>query len=219
MFRAHPDGRQRRRWRWLERLLLIVGLSLVGYYTFVAGEAALYQAIENRELDKILASTRADPPNSAAPIGARRPPSRPSTILPPLAGSTIGRIEIPRLGVSTVIRAGADAKTLRRAVGYIPGTALPGAGGNVGLAGHRDTFFKQLRNIQSNDEVRIVTPLGTYRFRVQDTRVVEPRDTWVLNPTDVSTLTLVTCYPFTFVGSAPQRFIVRAREIPHPAAS
>jgi sortase A len=129
-----------------------------------------------------------------------------------LPGSAIGRIEIPRLGVSVMIRAGADAKTLRRAVGHIPGTALPGESGNVGLAGHRDTFFRRLRNIKADDEVRIVTPQGTYVFHVEDTKVVRPGDTWVLNATPEPTLTLVTCYPFTFVGSAPQRFIVRARE-------
>ncbi|MBI3049245.1 MAG: class D sortase [Acidobacteria bacterium] len=86
----------------------------------------------------------------------------------------------------------------------------PGDAGNIGLAGHRDTFFRRLENIQARDEIRIVSPHGTFRFRVQDTRVVSPKDTWVLNPTRAATLTLVTCYPFTYLGSAPDRFIVRA---------
>jgi len=206
-FRVHSETRVRRRTRWspLERLLLIIGVACLGYYILVSIEAALYQALENRELDAILASAPAESPTAD--------PRAPLPAIPrPLPGAAIGRIEIPRLGVSVVIRAGADAKTLRRAVGHIPGTALPGELGNVGLAGHRDTFFRRLRNIKPDDEVRIVTPRGTYVFHVEDTRIVRPRDTWVLNATPEPTLTLITCYPFTFVGSAPQRFIVRARE-------
>lgn len=182
--------------RWLERLLLVVGLALIGYYVYVQVETRLYQAMENRELDAILSSA---PP--AAPL-----PRRPQ----PAQGEMLGRIEIPRLDVSAVIRAGTDARTLRLAVGHIPGTALPGDEGNIGLAGHRDTFFRRLRHIRADDEIRVVTPDGTYRFAVEDTQVVSPKDTWVLNPTPDATLTLVTCYPFTYLGSAPDRFIVRA---------
>jgi sortase A len=130
----------------------------------------------------------------------------------PEPGDTIGRIEIPRLGVSTVIRAGTDARTLRLAVGHVSGTALPGEDGNVGLAGHRDTFFRRLKDIQPDDEIRVVTLYGSYVYRVARTDVVEPRDTWVLDPTPEPALTLVTCYPFTYLGAAPQRFIVRAVE-------
>jgi sortase A len=131
----------------------------------------------------------------------------------------IGRIEIPRLGVSTIIRAGSDARTLRLAVGHISGTAFPGESGNIGLAGHRDTFFRRLRDIRVGDEIRIVTPGETYTFKVEDTSIVKPRDTWVLNDTPTPVLTLVTCYPFTYVGSAPNRFIVRANQQPKQVAS
>lgn len=182
--------------RFLERLLLVVGLALVGYYVYVTVETHLYQAMENRELDAILSSA---PPS--APL-SRRPP--------PAPGSMLGRIEIPRLEVSAVIRAGTDARTLQLAVGHIGGTALPGESGNIGLAGHRDTFFRRLRNIRADDEIRLVTPEGTFRFEVAETQIVSPKDTWVLNPTPQATLTLVTCYPFTYIGSAPDRFIVRA---------
>jgi len=185
-------------WRWLERILLIAGLVLLGYYGYVSIETRLYQAVENRELDAILASA----PRASAP---RRLP-------PPLPGSTVGRIEIPRLGVSTVIRAGVDARTLKLAVGHIPGTALPGESGNIGLAGHRDTFFRRLRDIDETDQIRLVTAAGTFTFQVTETFIVQPTDTWVLHPTDASTLTLITCYPFTYIGSAPQRFIVRASQ-------
>jgi sortase A len=123
----------------------------------------------------------------------------------------MGRIEIPRLNVSAIVRAGIDARTLGLAVGHVPGTALPGERGNAGLAGHRDTFFRRLDDIRPDDEIRVVTPGGTYVYRVERTDVVQPADIWVLEDTPTPVLTLVTCYPFTFVGSAPERFVVRAR--------
>ena len=182
---------------WLERLLLFIGIVALGYFLYVNIETRLYQTFENRELDAILAS---GPPPSM-PL-ARRPM--------PAPGSAIGRIEIPRLGVSSVIRVGVDARTLQLAVGHIPGTALPGDNGNIGLAGHRDTFFRKLRDIRTLDEIRIVTPDGTFTYAVDRTRIVKPQDTWVLDDIAMPAVTLVTCYPFTYVGSAPERFIVRA---------
>jgi sortase A len=161
----------------------------------------LYQAYETRELDAILRS---------APLAATTPGPAARRHPQPANGAAIGRIEIPRLGVSAVVRAGSDVRTLRLAVGHIPGTAFPGERGNVGLAGHRDTFFRKLRNVRPDDIIRIVTPDGTFTYRVERTNVVNPDDVWVLDPTDRAVLTLVTCYPFSYVGSAPQRFIVRA---------
>jgi len=196
-----PRRRRRRRalGRWLERLLFLIAAGCLGYYLYVYGEARLYQSFEDRELDAILAS-------GASPSTRDQRVPRAA----PAEGSTIGRIEIPRLGVSAVIRAGSDARTLRLAVGYIPGTALPGEKGNVGLAGHRDTFFRKLRDINPDDEIRVTTKEGVFRYFVQRTNIVQPSDVWVLDQTGYSALTLVTCYPFTYIGSAPQRFIVRA---------
>jgi sortase A len=185
---------------WLERLLLIVGIVLIGYYAYVSAETYLYQAYENRELDAILASA---PKPAVTTTGDRR-------VTRPANGAVIGRVEIPRLDVSAVVRAGSDARTLQLAVGHIPGTALPGERGNVGLAGHRDTFFRRLKNIKPDDRIRLVTQQGEFTYRVQRTVVVDPNDVWVLDPTATPILTLVTCYPFTYVGAAPQRFIVRA---------
>jgi sortase A len=201
-----PHARQRSRvWRTLERLLLVVGLVFVGYFTFVVVETRLYQAMENRELDAILARA---PATGAQTLRTSHG-----------AGSMIGRIEIPRLGVSAIIRVGTDARTLRLAVGHIPGTAFPGEAGNVGLAGHRDTFFRRLRDVRVSDEIRVVTPERVYTFSVESTNIVRPSDTWVLDATPSSTLTLVTCYPFTYVGSAPDRFIVRALALSSQPAS
>ncbi len=187
--------------RWLERLLLVIAVACLGYYAFASAETLLYQAYEERELDAILASS-----NRPDVV----PATRTNRVL--RRGQTVGRIEIPRLGVSAIIKAGTDARTLQLAVGHIPGTSLPGEPGNVGLAGHRDTFFRRLRMIAPDDEIKVTTPEGVFSYRVARTDVVEPDDVWVLEPTDYSALTLVTCYPFTYVGSAPQRFIVRALE-------
>jgi sortase A len=198
--------RSRRGLKIVERLLLVFGLVCLGYYGYVSAETALYQAYETRELDAILAT--APPSRPAITAGIEPPASRREE---PASGSALGRLEIPRLHVSAIVRAGSDARTLRLAVGHIGGTALPGERGNIGLAAHRDTFFRRLGDIRPNDQVRLVTAAGTFTYRVEGTRVVEPQDLWVLDPTAQSTLTLVTCYPFRYIGSAPQRFIVRAQ--------
>jgi sortase A len=107
---------------------------------------------------------------------------------------------------------------LQLAVGHIPGTALPGEDGNIGLAAHRDTFFRRLQDIRNDDEIRLTTSDGVYAYRVERTSVVKPKDIWVLNPTRHPALTLVTCYPFTYIGNAPERFIVRATRMPYQTA-
>jgi sortase A len=127
--------------------------------------------------------------------------------------TTVGRIEIPAVGLATRVLEGSSASTLRLAVGHIPGTALPGPSGNVGLAGHRDTYFRSLRRIKVGDEIRLTTAAGTFKYRVISLRVVLPNAIEVLNDTKLPTLTLVTCYPFDFVGTAPQRLIVHAEMV------
>ena len=113
--------------------------------------------------------------------------------------------------MSAIVREGDDAETLSIAVGHIPGTARPGERGNVALAGHRDSFFRALRDIRVNDTVRFRTTGGEFEYRVDSTEVVEPGETRVLTSTGDSVLTLVTCYPFGWIGHAPRRFIVHAR--------
>ena len=159
---------------------------------------------ERREFERLLA-------NGPEARGAVRQTasSTPSRALP-LAAGLIGRLEIPRLGLSAILMEGTTGKTLRRAVGHIAGTALPGGPGNVGVSGHRDTFFRPLRNIRKNDIITLTTVNGEYRYRVVFTQVVRPENVAVLNATGNEVLTLVTCFPFYFVGPAPYRFIVRA---------
>jgi sortase A len=125
-------------------------------------------------------------------------------------GDVLGRIEIPRLGVIVVIVEGTTARTLDVGVGHIEGTALPGQPGNIGIAGHRDTYFRTLKNIRMGDEIRIQTATGLSRYRVDRVQIVAPDDMRVLAPSAASAITLVTCYPFHFIGAAPQRFVVHA---------
>jgi len=129
---------------------------------------------------------------------------------PPGQGAVVGTIDIPAIGLSTPILEGVSSRALRLAVGRIPGTALPGDRGNMALAGHRDTVFRGLSRIKHHDQVVVTTPKGSQIYRVRSMEVVEPKDTRVLEPTSESKLTLVTCYPFRYIGPAPKRFIVHA---------
>jgi len=128
-------------------------------------------------------------------------------------GERLGRLVIPRLRVSAVVREGVGEDTLGIALGHIPGTALPGAAGNVGVAGHRDTLFRSLRHIRKDDVIEFQTLNGTYRYQVDSTRIVTPKDVDVLAASSRPEMTLVTCYPFYYVGPAPDRFVVKAREL------
>jgi sortase A len=176
-------------------LFLAAAVLLLGYYGFVTVDAWAFQRRENVALERLLK-------NQATPR------------LPAIATSgLIGRIDIQRLGLSVIVVEGITSKALRRAAGHISGTALPGQPGNVGISAHRDTFFRPLRNIKQNDVITLTTLLGEYRYRVVSTKIVGPNDVAVLEPSGQEVLTLVTCYPFYFVGSAPDRFIVRAERI------
>ena len=122
----------------------------------------------------------------------------------------IGRISVPRLHLSVMVEEGVDDATLARAAGHIPGTALPGETGNVGIAGHRDTLFVALRDLQPHDAIEFTTHSGHYRYTVESLTIVDPSDITVLRSDGGRTLTLVTCFPFQYVGNAPRRFIVHA---------
>jgi sortase A len=182
-------------------------IAMFGWCAFDFGDSWLFQRNERRQFEQLLAGTHlSGTPSAVAPISLKPLPAA-------VTGDLIGRLEISRLGVSVIVIEGTNKATLRRAVGHIPGTALPGQPGNAGISGHRDTFFRPLRNIRHGDIVTITTPLREYHYRVVSTRIVSPREVAVLDPGDAESLTLVTCYPFYFVGSAPGRFIVRAERI------
>ena len=207
--------------RWGRYLLFLIGVLLLGYVGFALIDARLYQAAQSRqfqqELNGLKPSTGSDEPLRPAslhPAGAGANRARADIFVIATRGdSPLGRIEISTIGLTAMIREGTDARTLRRAVGHIPSTPLPGQQGNVVITGHRDTFFRPLHNIRKDDEITLTTLKGSYRYRVDSTEVVEPEDTEALADSDDAVLTLVTCYPFYFVGPAPKRFIVRAHMI------
>src|SRR5262249_3266228 len=125
----------------------------------------------------------------------------------------LGRVYIDRINLSVVVAEGATLSVLRVAIGHVPGTALPWQPGNVVLAAHRDSYFRRLGELKRGDVIRLTAPGNDYRYRVTFTDIVEPKETWVMQPSTGESLTLITCYPFHFVGPAPKRFIVRARLI------
>jgi sortase A len=228
-------------WRWLEKGTFVAGSLAVGFWLGSIVDRALFQdwqdwvfeqqlrgqpggfgqflAEEKQRIVSIVA--RSNHPHTAQPPARNSLPVRPSA---PDRG-LIGRLTIPRLQVSAIIREGVGENTLRTALGHIPGTALPGTPGNIGLAGHRDTLLRPLRKIHQNDLIRLESLTGTYIYRVEKTDIVSPRNVSVLRLRPQPELTLVTCYPFYYVGAAPKRFIVSARQIsanarpsplPHP---
>ena len=125
-------------------------------------------------------------------------------------GKPIGMLEIPRLGVSSVVIEGDDVAELLFGVGHLADTPLPWHGGNSVFAAHRDTFFRPLAGIRRNDIIKFSTADAEFEYVVKDTKIVAPTDLDVLNPTPSATLTLITCYPFDYIGPAPSRFIVTA---------
>jgi len=136
------------------------------------------------------------------------------TDVPLKRGALVGRISVPRLGISAIVEEGVDDDTLAIAIGHVPGTALPGSDGNVAVAGHRDTFFRARKDLEVRDEIQLATPQGSYRYRVESWQVVNLDDIAVLRATSEPRLTLITCYPFEFFGHAPKRFVVKAVQIP-----
>jgi sortase A len=122
----------------------------------------------------------------------------------------LARLEAPAVRLSATVLEGSDDATLARGAGHIEGTALPGTPGNVGIAGHRDTMFRPVRRLKRGDELRLTTATATYEYQVVKTLIVKPEDVYVLDPGEQPLLTLVTCYPFEFLGHAPKRYIIQA---------
>lgn len=198
--RSFPVAGRTQRWlRWSRRLLFAGGMAALGYVGFTLLEAAHYQASAKASLE--------------TQIRMAKTPDRSTVQKPIKSGDVLGRMDIPRLGISVAVLQGTSSRTLRLGAGHMEGTPLPGTPGNSGIAGHRDTFFRELRNIRDHDEIQIQTATGLVRYQVDWVKIVGPEDTTVLTgKARESTLTLVTCYPFYFVGPAPNRFVVHARQ-------
>jgi sortase A len=192
------------------RALLACGFACLVFYSVVTVHTWRYQRAAKSQVEQM--------------TSVERPPAlvdRMPNVSKPLArGDVIGRVDIPRLKVSAAVAEGDDDTTLGKAVGHLPDTPLPWQRrGNVALAAHRDGLFRRLEKIRLQDDVRIVTPRGEYHYRVKNTRIVDPDDVWVIAPTETPTITLITCYPFSFVGNAPKRFVVQAELIGYVAGS
>jgi sortase A len=188
-------------------LLFVAGLSALAYCVIVTVEARHYQAWAREQLE--------NPSSDLQVLAMPSNPTQFSTHAPlPRSGiALVGRVDVPRIHLSAMIAEGATALVLDRAVGHLTGTALPGQAGNAALAAHRDTFFRRLGELEPGDVIKIAVPPAEYSYRVTFTDIVNPDETWVLESNPGETLTLITCYPFRFVGSAPKRFIVRARRL------
>jgi sortase A len=194
--------------KWGQRVFFACAVLLLGYCAFALVDARIFQRRESRELDRLLRDRQVASQGTPQPGISTAPKSAPAAV-----DGLIGRLEIPRLLLSDVVVEGIDKTSLRRGVGHIPGTALPGHPGNVGLAGHRDTFFRSLKDLKIDDEVEFSTLAGNFKYEVESLRVVDPENVGVLASSGHNVLTLVTCYPFYYVGPAPKRWIVRARQV------
>lgn len=232
---AKPAVHPRR--RMVEYLFLLIGLLAVDCFIWVNVEGVVTEAYGNWSLDQQiqgrqpgLAAYLAErlglreplpptaPPTKAEPATPRANAPRVSHHLPEFA--LIGRVEVPRLGISAIVREGVDSSTLRKAVGHMPSTPLPGELGNSALAAHRDTLFRKLKDIRKSDRITVQTVDGTYEYAVESLKIVDPSDVGVLKSAQGDKLlTLITCYPFNYIGSAPHRFIVRARAVDVSARS
>ena len=187
--------------RWIQRALVVIGTASLGWAGFVWAERAWYRAYERQ------AVTESPTVHAPAPIA---PVDAPVVSDAEDRRQFAGLLEIPRIGMSEAFAEGDDDSTLRKAIGHLPDTPLPWSQGNAAFAGHRDQHFRPLKNIRRGDDLRLVTPRGTLLYRVRDLFIVEPSEVWVLAPTNGRELTLITCYPFSYIGHAPKRFVVKA---------
>jgi sortase A len=199
--------------RFAHRLFLWLGVATLVYAGGTAGYAVVYQRYQSWKFERarVTATARNLKHEAAAPEVVQ------ATIAEEAAGlregDVVGKLEVPRIGISVMVLQGIANDTLIVGAGHVPGTPLPGADGNVAIAAHRDTFFRKLEGVLAGDSIQFVSARGTYEYVVDSTETVDPEDTQVMESRARPELTLITCYPFYFVGAAPKRFIVHARPL------
>jgi sortase A len=176
----------------LEWLLLGFGLGCLGTVAYERVDARRFQAERAAEFARAA--------QAYAPVTVR-------------AGGLLGMLDVPRLHLTTPVVEGDDPGLLKRAVGHLPDTPLPWQRGNSALAGHRDGLFRPLKDIEVGDRIVFRTSREILHYRVTATTIVEPDDVSVLEAKPGAELTLITCYPFYYIGSAPKRFIVHAARV------
>ena len=184
--------------RWAGSILFIAGALTLSYVALTLLYANHYQEAADSTLEKQIYTGQQHKAGLSKTIARE--------------GDVLGRIEIPRLKLRVAILEGTTAHTLGLGVGHIAGTAFPGTAGSIGIAGHLDTYFRGLKDIRKNDNILIQTALGISRYEVDWIRITDPADGGILAPTADSGLTLVTCYPFHYIGAAPERFVIHAHE-------
>jgi sortase A len=214
-----PARDRRRALRWARRFCLVAGFGLLGFagIAWLDGRAASRDGVARFEAAQAAATAAISPagqlelprdgPDQSLWGEGRRAAYRGSLAEDP--GVPLGVLRIPRLDLEVAVWEGTGDLALNRGLGRISGELGPERG-NLALAGHRDGFFRVLKEIRLGDAIELETRAGVERLAVEATWVVAPADVWVLAPTPARAVTLVTCYPFYFVGKAPQRFIVRA---------
>jgi sortase A len=202
--------------RWAGHVLVVIGCVLIAVSAWFAADAALSQRAARQTLRAMGRVNVPTPAPSAAPAGPRHSGPPPTDVR---GGSPIAELSMPRLGLSAIVLQGSDARTLLRGPGHLENTALPGEAGNAVIAGHRDSFFRPLRDVRIGDDVTVNTGRARFHYRVTSFRVVHPYDISVIGPTKQPTLTLITCYPFWVLGPAPDRFVVRAVRVDAASAN
>lgn len=188
--------------RWLERGFLIIGLAL-----------GIWCALVLIEARRVAHMPVPEPPAASASNGNAPAPVAPGDTVPPVppaTGAWVAKLDAPSVHLSATVLEGSDDGTLARGAGHIEYTPLPGQDGNIGIAGHRDTTFRAVRHLRTGDALELTTADRVYRYVISKTFIVEPEDVYVLDPGDRSMMTLVTCYPFEFIGHAPHRYIIQA---------
>lgn len=213
---SRPDlGVHTGRWRharisiatWLSRALTLIGALCLGTWIAVTAWSRIEVARNEHLLAREIENAGRQNPAVQAPLAPL-----------PAPGALLGRVEVPRVGVSAIVLEGTSSSVLAQGAGHVRGTAYPGGAGNVVIAAHRDSFFRNLRRIKVGDVVSLTTPAGRRSYAVRSIAIVTPDDLSVLAPGQGSAaLTLITCYPFQYIGAAPKRFVVRAIARPTPA--
>lgn len=204
-------------YRLAETVLWLAGafvLSLVAY-TLVDDEHERRQALalfSDARADMIAAVEDQDARPDSLPADRHSPPDAHATAAEPAASRDlpIAVLRIDGVGLEVPVFADVSENNLSRGAGWIPGTARPNDGGNMAIAAHRDRYFRPLKDVKVGEHLDLLSLTGEQRYRVTEVMIVEPEDTWVLDQGSADAVTLVTCYPFYFVGNAPQRYIVRA---------
>jgi sortase A len=208
--------------RFAHRLFLWLGVAAMVYASGMAAYAVVYQRYQSWKFERALTATARNLDRARVSAIARNlkldaaaPKVIKAAVVEEAAGlregEIVGKLEVPRIGISVMVLQGIENDTLIVGAGHVPGTPLPGSDANVVIAAHRDTFFRKLKRIMVGDSIQFATVRGTYEYVVDSTEIVDPEDTQVMESRARPELTLITCYPFYFVGTAPKRFIVHAQ--------